>query len=534
MNQTTYKACGTFLCLLFFSFAPPPPPPDWTALGSGLNGFARTNAIDNSGNIYVGGGFTQAGGIAASRIARWNGTNWSAMGTGFSSTCNTIAIKNPNEVYAGGVFISAGGNIVNYIAQWNGTSWQALGSGLNGECLSVVLDQQGNLYAGGFFTQAGGSLVNYIAKWDGTTWQSLGTGLNARCEAIAVDAAGNVYAGGYFTQAGGMPASYVAKWDGTTWSALGLGFNNTVQSLGISPTGDLYAGGAFTQSGGAFRNRIARLDGTAWAALGTGLGGVCHKIAFNHAGELLAGGSFITAGGNPATLIAQWDGFAWSPIGSGLGGGSGVYGIVVNETGYVFAAGQFTFSGSLTGVNHVARWDGEPLAAAFSFFEATATEERVHLWWETAPETQTGEFRVFHSPDAINWALVDRVPFQMNITNAYATTHVPANGGKHYYRVVSQSVDGHTAYSQVVEVWFESKTGTAIFPNPTSQWINLHISEDPPYNLNLYDASGKRIASFWSYSRQLDLSPFPDGSYFLNITTPDRSFFVSIEKRNER
>jgi hypothetical protein len=35
-----------------------------------------------NGELYIGGDFTNAGGIVVSNIAKWNGTTWSALGTG--------------------------------------------------------------------------------------------------------------------------------------------------------------------------------------------------------------------------------------------------------------------------------------------------------------------------------------------------------------------------------------------------------------------------------------------------------------------
>jgi hypothetical protein len=536
MNPTISRAYGLLFCLFLFSHshATPLPPPDWTALGSGLSNFARASAIDQAGNVYAGGGFTQAGGVSANRIARWDGTNWSALGTGLSGSCNAIAAKTPNEVYAGGTFTQAGGTNVSNIARWNGTSWQALGSGLNGECLSLVLDKQGNLYAGGFFTQAGGNTVNYISKWDGTSWQALGTGLNARCEAIAIDSAGNVYAGGYLTQAGGTPASYIAKWDGTSWSAMGSGFNNTVQALGVSPAGEVYAGGTFSFSGANPRSRIARWDGTSWVALGSGLNGTCFEIAFNNAGDLLAGGGFTTAGGSPATLVAQWDGTTWSAIGSGLSFGSGVYGIVVNVAGFVFAAGQFTNSGTTTGINHVARWDGSPLASAFSWFEAIPGEGKVDLRWETAPETQNGVFRIFHAPDARHWDQVGQVPYGYSPEYAYSFLHEPTGTGVHFYHIESLGEDGQTSYTHVEEVWFTAADKVSAYPNPTSRWVTFTHPDAPPYSADLLDVSGRQVASLWLISRQLDLHHFPDGSYFLRISGSKQEIILPVVKKSHK
>jgi hypothetical protein len=48
----------------------------------GTNGPVHAIVFDSSGNLYAGGLFTQAGGIAANHIAKWDGTRWSPLGPG--------------------------------------------------------------------------------------------------------------------------------------------------------------------------------------------------------------------------------------------------------------------------------------------------------------------------------------------------------------------------------------------------------------------------------------------------------------------
>ena len=95
---------------------------DWIPMNPtypGVNGTIFAMASDSSGNIYVGGDFTIAGGVPANRIARWNGTAWSALGAGSAGTVRAIAVIG-TEVYAGGRFSVAGGAAVAELAQWNG------------------------------------------------------------------------------------------------------------------------------------------------------------------------------------------------------------------------------------------------------------------------------------------------------------------------------------------------------------------------------------------------------------------------------
>ena len=50
-----------------------------------------------------GGDFTWAGGVGASRIAKWNGSAWSALGSGMNDRVSALAVSGTN-VYAGGDF----------------------------------------------------------------------------------------------------------------------------------------------------------------------------------------------------------------------------------------------------------------------------------------------------------------------------------------------------------------------------------------------------------------------------------------------
>ena len=43
-------------------------------------------------DLYAGGGFTTAGGVAANRIAKWNGSAWSALGSGMNGAVYALAV----------------------------------------------------------------------------------------------------------------------------------------------------------------------------------------------------------------------------------------------------------------------------------------------------------------------------------------------------------------------------------------------------------------------------------------------------------
>jgi trimeric autotransporter adhesin len=301
----------------------------WSALSSGVNGTVEALAVSGTA-LYAGGSFTLAGGVPASRVAKWNGLAWSSLGDGIGQAPPssiphvTTMVVSGSDLYVGGWFTNAGGVPANNIAKWNGSAWSALGRGIepypNYTPRVWALAASGtNLFAGGYFyLPLVGALS--IAKWDGNQWSALGSGISGRTwigadqiPVMALAASGtDLYAAGWFTNADGVLVSNIAKWDGSVWSALGSGVSGydafaNIRALAISGT-NLYAGGDFSFAGGSPANSIAKCNGGAWSPLGSGVsvfaGGVL-ALATDTAGHLFLGGGFYSAGTNVSPFVVQ-------------------------------------------------------------------------------------------------------------------------------------------------------------------------------------------------------------------------------------
>jgi len=73
------------------------------------------------GELFVGGTSVvtiPSTGITLNNIGRWDGSQWRALGLGTNSTVFSMAVYN-DDLYVGGAFSQAGGITVNYIARWN-------------------------------------------------------------------------------------------------------------------------------------------------------------------------------------------------------------------------------------------------------------------------------------------------------------------------------------------------------------------------------------------------------------------------------
>jgi hypothetical protein len=186
----------------------------WSTLGSvNLNGGVLALAVDSSGNnLFAGGQFTTIGSATFNRVAKWNGSAWSTLTDGLSGIAGAsgsvedLVLDSSNNIYIGGGFSSAGGGPANNIAKWNGSNWSALGSGTDDNIHAMAYDNTNQrLYAAGYFHNAGGTPANHVAQWNGTTWSALGVGTDDVIYSLALDGSGNLYLEDISLRQAGIP-----------------------------------------------------------------------------------------------------------------------------------------------------------------------------------------------------------------------------------------------------------------------------------------------------------------------------------------
>lgn len=329
----------------------------WSSIG--FNGTAYALAVDGN-NLYVGGNFTNAAGVAMQNIGRWDGNAWNALGSGLGTNFDAVLalVASNGIVYAGGTFTNAGSEPVSSVARWDGANWMALGAGLSSTVFSLALNGT-NLYAGGLFGNSG------VARWNGIGWSNLGSGFNGRVQSVAV-LNNLVCATGSFTSIGGVSASGFAAWNGSVWAAAGSGLSSGGVRLYATGT-NVYVGGNFLTAGSIIANGLALWDGTNWSSVGTpgrmnGVSFIVRAIAAKGT-NVYAGGSFTIAGQTTANYIARFDGKHWHPLGTGITGSSTpnvstpTISAIAIDGDNVYVGGSFTSAGGV-GVNNIARWDG--------------------------------------------------------------------------------------------------------------------------------------------------------------------------------
>ncbi len=151
----------------------------WVRIAQGLNNTADCLAVYN-GEIYVGGTFTTAGLTSANRIARWSAAaGWQDVGGGADGEVYDLFTHNDGSgeaLYAVGAFNNIGGIAASRIAKWNGTGWCQVGSGADQSISAqprVGYSYQGNgartLVIGGSFVGLDNTSGNNMIRIVGCT-----------------------------------------------------------------------------------------------------------------------------------------------------------------------------------------------------------------------------------------------------------------------------------------------------------------------------------------------------------------------------
>ena len=336
----------------------------------------------SAGALYVGGEFTDAGGIPeADRIATWNGSSWSAVSSSTSQIANgrvsAIAVS-AGKVYAGGTFTNAGGDAnADFLAVWDGTSWEPFctstvgGPAFDGNVTSLQIVGP-TLYVGGSFQNGAGiASADYLLACDlasGTSSTTVALSpFSGSVYALAADSNGTLYAGGGFTNletidaadnVAYLPARGHLAADGhgrpERAAARSTSFVRGLTTVGT----DAYVGtDALDIAGIAQADHVARWNGSAWSAVGADSGGgngwfpttTSINALVGTGRYLFATGTFLDANGDArADNVAFFDGSEWHPVGSD-GAGNGPW----NGTGLalalvdreLYAAGNFTSAG---------------------------------------------------------------------------------------------------------------------------------------------------------------------------------------------
>jgi len=249
----------------------------YNARSPSRNGVISAIAPDGSDGWFIGGTFTNLGGLPRNGLAHVfsDGTVDPVWNPAPELTRELIGTATParailvwrNQVYVAGSFTGIGGLPLTNLAVLDAVTGEAIdwAPTPNGRLSTMAIDGD-KLYVGGSFTRIGPHDRNGIAafeletgnltSWDPSAFGAFGGSINA-----IVASGTNVYVGGSFTNIGGHSRTNLAALSAITgvateWNPAPAGPVNVLAVSGAT----VYAGGSFTNIGGMARNFLAALD----------------------------------------------------------------------------------------------------------------------------------------------------------------------------------------------------------------------------------------------------------------------------------
>jgi hypothetical protein len=334
------------------------------------------------GALFVGGDFNDTGLPKVTNLAIWDGERWRGTGYGFEDGSTAIlggdgyavAVHPSGQVFVGGDFTEIGGLPYAHIAMWDGEDWHAIG-GTDGDVSALVL-RGDELYVGGGFSQVGdGVAAIRVAKYHvlNKTWSAIGDGLPEGYVNTLAFVGDTLYAGG-----SGFPSQTECclwKWNGQTWAPFSERFRTDPFFAAFARTTvlALASDGEQLLVGGVFLDLYARADSSqilvndlfvynpsadTIAIFGSGADNNDLPSSINAltlaADGIYVGGRFTSIDGVAALNIAQLGTGGWAALGSGVQGDDPVVSTIVSNAEFLYVGGAFEVAGGEA--FNIARW----------------------------------------------------------------------------------------------------------------------------------------------------------------------------------
>lgn len=240
--------------------------------------------VTDDGKIVIAGDFITYNGITVNHITRLNadGTpdnTFNAGGTGADSPLDAVAIQEDGQVVIGGTFTSFNGTTVGRLARLtiNGTldtTFNPGGTGLNGNgyitAYELKIQPDEKIVVGGAFTSYNGILLNNLIRLNtnGSIDNTFNPGGSAASDPVLdllLLADNRIVFSGLVNSYNGTTIGRIGclNTDGTldnTFNTGGTASNDLVFAIAETTDNKLVIGGIFTSYNGTAINRVARLN----------------------------------------------------------------------------------------------------------------------------------------------------------------------------------------------------------------------------------------------------------------------------------
>ena len=521
---------------------------NWYSVNNGLNGvIGYLNVHPISNELYVSGIITNVDSIVVNNIIKYTGENWIQVDSNIVNYVYQFEEYKGKLFAIGRGFIAENGDTIDGIAELKGENWSTVGDGFSENVLILdlkVFDDE--LYICGSFNVESGSdtLIN-VAKWDGIKWSRIDSGINFLNTGLAqtMEVYNNaLYIGGSIIAIIDSDTSAnLIKWDGTNGGGLDIVAGGTIIDMAVF-NDELYVGGLFNTVLSDTIRYIVRWNGQNWNSVGTGVDttsltnpslspspGVYAIKKYNE--RLYIGGRFDIAGNDTVNNIAKWDGMNWS----GLGTGVKTTDFVFYDDPIVFAmevydnelyiGGSFILAND-DSVNNIAKWNSCDISTPNANFAQSSdtldlkdtsivffssTDTLAQIWdWNFSDGTVDSIANPLHFFDTVGNYTITLITYNNECTDTSSSVVAVVNT---------------TGFGKTIS----SNEFVSLYPNPatdkiTLQWDRSNFDVD---EIKIYNRIGQILWVEAIYNNgyiELDVSPFPRGIYFCQLTSSKGNF----------
>ncbi|MFK7771336.1 MAG: T9SS type A sorting domain-containing protein [Saprospiraceae bacterium] len=172
-------------------------------------------------------------------------------------------------------------------------------------------------------------------------------------------------------------------------------------------------------------------------------------------------------------------------------------------------------------------WES-PLATALPVelisFSGKNVGRKNDLFWSTTAEIDLEKYNIERSIDGENFELVGTVlpeAANSNEMKNYTFTDTRPAKGINYYRLNIIDIDDKFEYSQIIVLFVDDlKNEISLFPNPTTNFIEVKGVTPEETTIYIMDALGRSIRSEQlSRDEPINVSYLPNGTYFIELRT---------------
>lgn len=201
------------------------------------------------------------------------------------------------------------------------------------------------------------------------------------------------------------------------------------------------------------------------------------------------------------------------------------YNVISDGAGGLIVAWADARSGTASEIYASRLYANGTLPVTYASFTASKnTLNEVSLVWNIASEINTDEYLIERKGETGDFVTIGIVKAQK--LSSYNFTDRNPLLENNYYRIKAKDFDGTLSYSDIRTIKIDALNADAlnIYPNPTSDRLNVNITKAGKYQLKLVDQSGKIVLN---KSIELNsgvndlgvsLSSFSSGVYYLTLT----------------